>query len=692
MKKIKYILLFCLLLQSFFLPSLLTAKEESDPQEPNYAASTDVIANSGTEITKDAITYRINEKGYLCTNGNDNVFYQNQVLSFALYRQDIVAAVKNGGNTDFVLLSPQGVPQKVLSSAKGKITVFSIKNDVLYYLSEDKIYGENGVVIAKENIKNFSLGHDGMIYLITEQGYYRFDEATENTVKIGEYNGTKEDFTTKATVYTPRLEAPTADNGYYFSSKNIFYASGYGMPNCTAYAYGRAYEILQTAPKLCTGNAGKWFDYNKNNGFYSYGSTPKLGAIAVWANDSAHNQGHVAVVEKIADNGNITISESYYGSTFFKTQTAQLSSFYTSKIFLGFIYILPDGVAGNEVAEPTLSAADTDGGKLITLSCATSGATIYYTTNGATPTTSSTKYTGAFRISDYTTIKAIAVMSGAANSSVMVKNINISSVSAPTANVASGTLVATNSKVYLSSATQGATIYYTTDGSTPTANSPKYTDGIVISRSMTINAIAIKAGLLASTVSSFQYYNWTTPFTDVVGGEWYFGDVAEAYDNGYISGVGNKLFAPGESTTRAMFVTILSRLDSTHDISNYEVEFTDVQPGQWYSDAIAWAYANDIVDGIGNNQFAPNTPITREQVCVIMVHYARYRGVVLSSSLPKIDFSDASSISSYAKSEVTLAQQSGLINGKSNNTFDPKGKATRAEVTAIIMRMVRLYL
>lgn len=122
--------------------------------------------------------------------------------------------------------------------------------------------------------------------------------------------------------YQPRLERPKDDNEYYFSNKNIFYASGYGMPNCTAYAYGRAYEILGEKPNLCTGNAEDWFDYNKSNEFYPYGDKPKVGAIAVWSHPGG---GHVAVVEKV-ENGTITFSNSAYNryDLFFYTNTASV--------------------------------------------------------------------------------------------------------------------------------------------------------------------------------------------------------------------------------------------------------------------------------------------------------------------------------------------------------------------------------
>lgn len=138
--------------------------------------------------------------------------------------------------------------------------------------------------------------------------------------------------------FVPRYDAPDKSNAYYYAN-NPFYQSGYGMPNCTAYAWGRAYELLGSKPKLSTGNAGKWWWYNKNNGYYSYGSTPKLGAIACW-DDYDQNQGHVAVVEAISGDS-ITISESHWKGTNFDTRTikANSSNYLTKKRFLGYIYI-----------------------------------------------------------------------------------------------------------------------------------------------------------------------------------------------------------------------------------------------------------------------------------------------------------------------------------------------------------------
>ena len=148
-------------------------------------------------------------------------------------------------------------------------------------------------------------------------------------------------FANAASSFTPRLSAPPSSNKYYYSNLNLFYKYGYGMPNCTAYAYGRAYEILGSEPNLCRYSAEEWYDYNKKGGYYDYGKTPKLGAIACWYYDNGG--GHVAVVEKI-ENGTITFSNSAYSGENFYLSYASTSdknaggnSWWN---FQGYIYII----------------------------------------------------------------------------------------------------------------------------------------------------------------------------------------------------------------------------------------------------------------------------------------------------------------------------------------------------------------
>lgn len=144
-----------------------------------------------------------------------------------------------------------------------------------------------------------------------------------------------------AKVFTPRLTCPEDSNKFYFSNNNFLYKSGYGMPNCTAYAFGRAYEILGYEPEFSINDAATWWKYNIKYNCYPYGSEPKLGAIAVWEYDGTNN-GHVAVVEKI-ENGIVTLSMSAWeGEMFFlrKAQADDTHMGYKNWNFLGFIYII----------------------------------------------------------------------------------------------------------------------------------------------------------------------------------------------------------------------------------------------------------------------------------------------------------------------------------------------------------------
>lgn len=172
--------------------------------------------------------------------------------------------------------------------------------------------------------------------------------------KIKQSENGSEILTPIGTFY-PRLETPvrgkksvnqTGNNveHYYFNSTNPFEASGrYGMPNCTAYAWSRAYEMLDSPPKLCTGNAQDWYSYNQKYEYYPYGDTPRLGAIAVWSHD---NSGHVAVVEKI-ENGKVTFSNSAWQGSLFFTNEVDPSVYpnywpNTSWKLLGFIYVFDE--------------------------------------------------------------------------------------------------------------------------------------------------------------------------------------------------------------------------------------------------------------------------------------------------------------------------------------------------------------
>ncbi len=137
--------------------------------------------------------------------------------------------------------------------------------------------------------------------------------------------------------YEPRLTAPNSGISYYSSKLNYYFQTGTGMPNCVAYAFGRIYEMNGERPLIDRGSAGDWWGINKRNGYYEYGSTPKLGAVACWSR-------HVAIVEKINDDGSVTLSESHWGGRYFDTVTYKNLYSHYGQTFYGYIYTYNNGL------------------------------------------------------------------------------------------------------------------------------------------------------------------------------------------------------------------------------------------------------------------------------------------------------------------------------------------------------------
>lgn len=104
--------------------------------------------------------------------------------------------------------------------------------------------------------------------------------------------------------------------------------------------------------------------------------------------------------------------------------------------------------------------------------------------------------------------------------------------------------------------------------------------------------------------------------------------------------------------------------------------------------AIEWAKENGIVNGLSATEFAPNQAITREQLTVIIANYAKANGLELPGLQSEYSFEDQEAISAYAKKSVREMQMAGLISGREDGSFDPKGTATRAEVSAVIKRFI----
>lgn len=178
------------------------------------------------------------------------------------------------------------------------------------------------------------------------------------------------------------------------------------------------------------------------------------------------------------------------------------------------------------------------------------------------------------------------------------------------------------------------------------------------------------------------------PFTDVKSGDWFYPAVQYAYAQGLMTGTSATTFAPNGTMNRAMIVTVLYRLEKSPAVTGAS-KFTDVPAGQWYSDAVAWAAANKIVNGYDETTFGPMNAVTREQMAAILFRYEQVKGlenVTLEENLNR--FPDQNKISAYAIPALQWAVGQKIINGNADGTLDPTGTATRAQVAQIFTNLL----
>ena len=217
------------------------------------------------------------------------------------------------------------------------------------------------------------------------------------------------------------------------------------------------------------------------------------------------------------------------------------------------------------------------------------------------------------------------------------------------------------------------------------------------SASPTGQALLLTANEVSGTVAVFQHSQQAEapaelPFTDVAQGAWYYDAVAYAYENGLMAGMGNDLFVPNGTTTRAQLVTILHRLEGAPALGdNPDDPFSDVAADSWYGQAVYWAREKGIVKGVSDTAFGPDQALTREQMAAMLHRYAQYKQADLSASADLSGYTDAGQIANYAQAAMAWTNGTGLITGTSATTLSPKGTATRAQVATILQRMSDLF-
>lgn len=184
------------------------------------------------------------------------------------------------------------------------------------------------------------------------------------------------------------------------------------------------------------------------------------------------------------------------------------------------------------------------------------------------------------------------------------------------------------------------------------------------------------------------YARWSTEqpdtqFRDVASDAWYYTYVSQVVSKELFNGVGDGLFAPEDSMTRAMLTTVLWRYDGRKEAA--AAPFTDVAATQWYAEAVNWAYETGVVNGVAETLFGPDERITREQLVTMLYRYAQKQEQFDTSVTTELsDFRDAASVSGYAVEAIKWAVAAGVMNGDGGQ-LRPQGNATRAECAKLLI-------
>ena len=510
-------------------------------------------------------------------------------------------------------------------------------------------------------------------------------ETIARTLSAGQENIVKRARQQSEIKWTPLADRLQWGERGTFTAGTTYQGLPYGQPVLTGYV---PWTVSFTDYINAVNNNGSKFyqeysTYNKTAPFYSsdcssyvsyaWGThnrmtTYNLPTVATKINDQSiyslnvgdiinHNTSHVVLVSYVGYNsqGNIVTIDimeqtpviarkTRYGEGGTKALSALQSTYFNS----GYVsYRNPsrdnvaykhecavpidgDYCANCKASAPVAKITNTNTGKNISLHHEEPNAAIYYTLNGDTPTSASTRYSGVISITGSTKLRAIAVVPGIAGSFILEYGVAMTSADAPRAEVtkgeAYGDMIERGSQITLMSGTAGAAIYYTTDGTVPTANSARYTVPITVNSDMTIKAIASASGMADSSVSTFTYKVGTCVYIASSAGRG--GSISPSgrvplfqgaervftitESNGYkISDVqvngrslgAIKTYVFKELTMDASINVVFEEI--------FELPFADVSESQWYSSAVNYAYRNELFAGTSGTTFSPDVSMTR---------------------------------------------------------------------------------
>lgn len=180
-------------------------------------------------------------------------------------------------------------------------------------------------------------------------------------------------------------------------------------------------------------------------------------------------------------------------------------------------------------------------------------------------------------------------------------------------------------------------------------------------------------------------------FNDIEN-HWAYDNILSAVNMGLFTGVSDTEFAPNKTATRAMFVTVLGRLAEVSTSKTGDNKFIDVKNNDYFYPYVMWAVENGVVSGLSDSKFGSSNNITREQMAVMLYNFAKSQSIELSNIYSGSNFKDAGKISSWAVESVNALVKAGILNGRDNGNFDPKGTATRAEIATMFVKFLDAYM
>lgn len=330
------------------------------------------------------------------------------------------------------------------------------------------------------------------------------------------------------------------------------------------------------------------------------------------------------------------------------------------------------------ISLPVITANETEQGRYVVLT-ADAGTTIYYTTDGSAPTSRSAVYTGPFQLETAATVKAFAAYSlNGGRSRVAELTLDPPRLNPPVITPQDGCAVIT---------AEGE-VYYTLDGSMPTAASERYTGPVPLPAGTVIRAIAVQPGRRDSLSSSLLHSDLGNLFSDVQPTDWYYRDVDAVLAQSLMATQAQAFF-PERPLTRRELVVVLHRVAGKPEAAG-TYAFPDVTGEDPSYAAIAWAVEGRIFTGFADGTLRPDATLTREQLAAVLFRMQgepQTDGAIQSSLSP---FADRESVPDYAREAMGWAVSSGLLNGVSAEMLAPEGTVTRAQLASIVLRLKAL--